>query len=384
MSLGQLDFDAHGVWQAEETTTKLLASTADVLVDDAVADVETIDHIRVALADVRSIGSIEPWRIPGNAAPLDALLNVLVSVQSEFSALKETPTVSRQIQLESVLDQLVAALKPFPLYLVQTEAAVEAKEALKAQREFLKETVEWLHRTVGDSTDSVEKLRESIGAEEAKITEQVKRLDDALNKQNDTFIDRVAEWKKESDNAAASIVETGNQHLAALIEMEGQSRNLLDATSRHTITAEYGSYAVKQERAALGWSIGAVVAAIGGFMYLATVLAGIHSASVPETIVKATVSSLVVLGAGFMSHESSGHRKEARDARRTQLDLNALDPFLTKLDEDEANDLRREFAQKIFGRPLANDKSQKPYEWLLDVTRRRKSGMEKEHADAAA
>jgi gas vesicle protein len=380
MSLSQGDFDAHGVWQAEKTTTKLLASTADALTEDAVDDVETIDRIRVALADVRSIGSIEPWRITGNTAPLDALHSVLTSLQSELAALKEAPTVSRQIQLESVLDQLVAALKPFPLYLVQTEAAVEAKEALKAQREFLKETVEWLHRTVDESTDSVEKLRETIGAEETKISEQVKRLDDALNTQNNTFTTRVEEWKEKSDGAAASIVAKGDQHLAALIEMEEQSRNLVDATSRHTITAEYGDYAKSQERAAFWWSVGAVASAIGGFVYLAIVLAGIHSASVPETIVKATVSSLVVLGAGFMSHESSGHRKEARDARRTQLDLNALDPFLTKLGEDEANDLRREFAQKIFGRPLANDKSQKPYEWILGKLQRDKKASNDDSA----
>lgn len=381
MSLSQEDFDAHGVWQAEKTTTKLLASAANDLEEDAVDDVETIDHIRIALADVRSIGSIEPWRIPGNAAPLDALLNVLASVQSELAALKEAPTVSRQIQLESVLDQLVAALKPFPLYLVQTEAAVQAKEALKAQREFLKDTVDWLHRTVGESTESVEKLREVIGAEETKISEQVKRLDDALNTQNNTFTTRVAEWKQESDKAAASIVSTGDQHLASLIEMEEKSRNLVDATSRNTITTEYGTYASKQERAAVLWSVGAVVAAVGGFIYLAFLLAGIKDATVTEVIAKATVSSLVVLGAGFMSHESSGHRKEARDARRTQLDLNALDPFLTKLDEDEANDLRREFAQKIFGRPLANDKSQKPYEWVLDAVQRRRNEPEKDDAE---
>ncbi|MET3351505.1 UNVERIFIED_ORG: hypothetical protein ABID57_003214 [Arthrobacter sp. UYEF1] len=344
MALGQEDLDNHAIWKTEETTTLLLEDTADRLMEDAVNDVETINHIRLALADVRSIGSIEPWRIPGNAAPLDALLPVLASVQAELSALKEAPKVSRQIQLESVLDQLVAALKPFPLYLVQTDAAVETKEALKAQRVFLKETVDWLHRAVGESREGVEKLRESIGVEETKINEQVKRLDDALNTQGTSFTNQVAEWKKESDNAAASIVAAGDQHVASLIELEEKSRNLVDATSRNTITAEYGTYASKQERAAVLWSVGAVVAAVGGFIYLALLLAGIKDASVTEVIAKATVSSLVVLGAGFMSHESSGHRKEARDARRTQLDLNALDPFLTKLDEEEAN---------VVGPPLA-------------------------------
>lgn len=365
MALSQSEFDTHAVWLVEERVTKLLATTADSVEEEAVADVETLDHIRVALAEVRSIGSIEPWRISGTTDSLDALQNALLYLEKELAVLKESPTASRQIHLASALDQLVGALRPFPLYLVQTEAAIEMKEALKAQRSFLRETVEWLHRAVVEDTDAVEKLRESIQVEHTKVSDQVKRLDDALNTQNNTFMTRVAEWKQESDQAATSIVARGERHLGALIELEGQSRNLVDATSRHTITAEYGDYANKQERAAFWWSAGAVLAAIGGFVYLSFVLAGIHSASAAETIAKATVSSLVVLGAGFMSRESGGHRKEARDARRTQLDLNALDPFLTKLDEDEANNLRREFAQKIFGRPLANDKHQKPYEWVL-------------------
>jgi hypothetical protein len=38
---------------------------------------------------------------------------------------------------------------------------------------------------------------------------------------------------------------------------------------------------------------------------------------------------------------------EMREGSR--LDLNALDPFLTKLDEEEANELRREVARKSSG-----------------------------------
>ncbi|TNB71600.1 hypothetical protein FHJ30_13005 [Arthrobacter sp. BB-1] len=382
MALSQEDFNNHPIWKVEETTSLLLNDTADRLTDDAVDDVETLDHLRLALADVRSIGSVDPWRITGNAAPLDALQTSLTNLQSELAELKAESTVSRKIQLESVLDQIVAALKPFPLYTVQTEAAVETKEALKAQREFLKETVEWLHRAVNESGDSVDELRTKIAGEEKKISDQVTRLDEIVNGQSSTFTDKLAEWKKDADAAGAAIVSQGDQHLASLSEMEEKSRNLVDATSRNTITTEYGTYASKQERAAVMWSIGAVLAAVGGFIYLALLLAGIHNASVTEVIAKATVSSLVVLGAGFMSHESSGHRKEARDARRTQLDLNALDPFLTKLDEDEANDLRREFAQKIFGRPLANDKNQKPYQWIMEAVQRRKNEPEKEDAEA--
>jgi hypothetical protein len=65
-----------------------------------------------------------------------------------------------------------------------------------------------------------------------------------------------------------------------------------------------------------------------------------------------------------MGREASGHRKEARDAKRTQLDLNALEPFLANMDENTAHDLREQFAKQIFGRPLANSKDHGGFAWL--------------------
>ncbi|WP_461169608.1 hypothetical protein [Arthrobacter sp. Z1-15] len=380
MALSQMDFEEHELWPLVDRVKGLLEKAANSVEDEAVQNVETLNHIRLALADVRSLFSIQSWRIPRSGS-LDALASVLLRVHEELNELVENPT-EHNPHLPMLLDELVEDLKPFPLYLVQSDAAMALEEALTSHRSFLGETVQWLHGAVADERQSVEGLQTVITAEQTKIAEQVKRLDEALNNQNNTFMSRVEEWKQASDRAAASILTRGEEQLAKLDEMEGQSRNLVDATSRHTITAEYGIYARNQERAAFWWSAGAVAAAIGGFLYLSFVLTGVHDATVSETIIKATVSSLVVLGAGFMSRESSGHRKEARDARRTQLDLNALDPFLTKLDEDEANDLRREFAQKIFGRPLANDRGQKPYEWAIEKLQRDRKTAEDDSAAA--
>ncbi|MEB7448776.1 hypothetical protein [Arthrobacter koreensis] len=361
------EFEDHELWQVEDRVKKQLEAAAGSVEGKGFENVETLDNIRLVLADVRSVRSLPSWRI-SSMAPLDALEKALTYMEEELTQLSDNATEHRP-DLPAYLGELVDALKPFPLYLVQSEAAMELEEALRGHREFLDSTVRWLDGSVSEQSEAVETLKETIAGEQTKIAEQVKRLDEALNNQNNTFMTRVGEWKKESDEAAASIVSRGEERLMKLSELEEKSRNLVDATSRHTITAEYGNYAKDQERAAFWWSAGAVTAAIGGFVYLSFVLTGIHDASVAETIIKATISSLVVLGAGFMSRESSGHRKEARDARRTQLDLNALDPFLTKLEEGEANDLRREFAQKIFGRPLANDKSRKPYEWAMEKLR---------------
>lgn len=65
-----------------------------------------------------------------------------------------------------------------------------------------------------------------------------------------------------------------------------------------------------------------------------------------------------------MGREASEHRKEARYAKRTQLDLNALEPFLANMDTDRAHDLREQFAKQIFSRPLANSKDHSGFAWL--------------------
>ena len=76
--------------------------------------------------------------------------------------------------------------------------------------------------------------------------------------------------------------------------------------------------------------------------------------SAAEAIFKSTASAAILGAAGFMGREAAGHRREARDAKRTQLDLNAMEPFLANLSPEHAETLRKDIAQRIFHRPLAN------------------------------
>lgn len=380
MALEKAEFDAHPLWDVEKRISPLLRETESALEADALGDAQVLQSIRMALADVRAIGHIELWRISSTAASMEQLYAALNEVERIVNALKASPAASLKPSLVNVLDQLVLTTNAFPLYTVRGEAASETAQALKDQRTFLDETVTDFRQDIEKARVELTSLSGEIEAKKSQIAAQVSRLDSILNEQSSTFADKLSGWKNDSDVGAASLVESGQKYLDALTEMESQSRNLVDATSRHTITAQYGDYAKRQESAASFWSLGAVVAAVGAFAYLAFLLAFVHDVSVPETVLKATISSLVVVGAGYMGHEAAGHRRESRDARRLQLDLNALDPFLTKLDEREANDLRREFAQKIFGRPLANNRTQKPYEWVLGTFRRDKTKDEESEA----
>lgn len=58
-----------------------------------------------------------------------------------------------------------------------------------------------------------------------------------------------------------------------------------------------------------------------------------------------------VAGIGlFMSRESGLHRKVARSAKQTQLNLVALEPFIINLPEDQKKQIRYETARALFAR----------------------------------
>ena len=64
-------------------------------------------------------------------------------------------------------------------------------------------------------------------------------------------------------------------------------------------------------------------------------------------------ASLIVVG-GYMAKLSLEHFRVARDAKRVQLDINALEPFIAQFDPDSQQALRSLTAMRVFGRPLTD------------------------------
>lgn len=149
-----------------------------------------------------------------------------------------------------------------------------------------------------------------------------------------------------------------------LTEYEDQANRLVESTAKGTISTEYGARAKTERRAALGWSIGAVAVALAGLWVLVQGIGNIEAMTVSQTIWKSSVTLVLLAVAGYMGSEAGAHRKEERDAKRTQLDLNAIHPFLSQMNEADAAPLRKEFAQRVFSRPLANEKSHNGFRLL--------------------
>lgn len=389
MAVLQEDFDAFGLWALCDEVRGLVERALEGVDRDEFNSLHRLSEAATAIADLRNIPA---WRFP-NTGSAEALHAQLESVKAPLLSVIENPEAPIRDQIEAHLVQISANLlsSPTPVtsphhvaelsalteqYKAGIGSAIErARKGSADAEEEVQKVVAAKDKAIATLTTQLEELKASIATEKADVSAQAARLDTALTTNNTAFTTKMTDWQTALDDGLKNAKESASQqllesagraeeHVEQLKNLEAQSRKLLEATARNSISTEYGTHAKQQNLSATIWSVCAVVLAVGGLAALFVMVNGISDVTVPEAIWKTSVSALTLAIATYMGREASGHRKEARDAKRTQLDLNALEPFLANMDEDTAHDLREQFAKQIFSRPLANSKDHSGFAWL--------------------
>lgn len=389
MAVLQEDFDAYGLWALCDEVEGLIERALESVDQSEFYALHRLSEAAAAVADLRNVPA---WRFP-NTGAAEALHAQLESAKAPLLTIIENPEASIRDQIEAHLVQISANLliSPTPVaspqYAAELSALTEkykegignaidrARQASADAEDELQKVVAAKEKAIATLTEQLEDLKSSIASEKADVSAQAARLDTALTTNNTAFTTKMADWQTTLDEglknakelASKQLLENAGRaeaHVEQLMDLETQSRKLVEATARNSISTEYGTHAQQQSRAATIWSVCAVVLAVGGLAALFVMVNGISEMTVPEAIWKTSVSALTLAIATYMGREASGHRKEARDAKRTQLDLNALEPFLANMDEETAHDLREQFAKQIFSRPLANSKDHSGFAWL--------------------
>lgn len=220
---------------------------------------------------------------------------------------------------------------------------------------------------------TVDEIKETIETQKTRLDEALNAFSEKSSAQVEAAEEKHAELRQEAEKQSSQqrqrIEEQAKAIVDQLTEYEDQASRLVESTAKGTISAEYGARANTERRAALGWSLGAVAVALAGLWVLVQGIGSIEAMTVSQTIWKSSVTLVLLAVAGYMGSEAGAHRKEERDAKRTQLDLNAIHPFLSQMNEADAAPLRKEFAQRVFSRPLANKKSHNGFRlWSLPTS----------------
>lgn len=202
-----------------------------------------------------------------------------------------------------------------------------------------------------------EKQREKIATDgeakrdaeaKAKLTEFAKKFDQLVAADQKEFLDTIETHRK---SAGAAVAELSTQ-LAEAKKIVGLIANTGMAGHYQLIADREWKWMWIMRWIAASFFLGA----IGSISWL---IVGVHSAQVDWEMVvfRFALVVVVLVPAFYFARESGRHLQREAHNRRIELELSALQPFLARLPEKDAQDIIKAKANQYFGQepPPDND-----------------------------
>lgn len=231
-----------------------------------------------------------------------------------------------------------------------------------------------------DLMERVDAASQSVEAIGGDVAEFKTTLDAGLKDLNEKSESLRKELKDEFDQAEAERDQSwgeftkakekdAKEKIQSIEEQDKAAREILAELGRLSTASGYSQWATRQGRAALAWSIGAVllfgVAAVlvigfglNGFGLIET-SEGDGQAWWVEASTRLGLTALVTYAAFYATTQSSLHRDEQLLAQEKQLVLTTMGPFLLELPEHIQLEIKADSARSMFVDGLSKKKDRK-------------------------
>lgn len=237
----------------------------------------------------------------------------------------------------------------------------ENKTAASAEVQAMRDELDQVKLGITEQTSRLEEALSTFGTQSNSELTTAKTMFDttaqdtveAVKAQGDTAL---VAFNTEREAASTSYRETADAIITKLEELRDQAANLVGVVTGTATAGHFKDVAEKEKTTADNWRKGTVVSvAFVVLIGIWTLLAAASGASFgwDRLAAKAFVSIPLAALAGYAGKQSGGHRAAERQARHSQLQLAALEPFVEALDGEQANQVRLELARHLFGPPPA-------------------------------
>lgn len=194
----------------------------------------------------------------------------------------------------------------------------------------------------------------------------------AQEERKKSFAEELEKIKKEGlsiDQKAASQSENIQLKSEQLIdtykkkfdEYEQQVVNIVGIVNTNMFSHKYKEVADDAHKRAKLWHAIAVILmfVVGAFAVYAFVITVNADTSWVKLVAKIFATTTLVTGAAYAARQASKQEKVERYARKIEMELVAIDPFISSLDEERQSMIKEELAKKIFGNADAMEISSK-------------------------
>jgi hypothetical protein len=266
------------------------------------------------------------------------------------------------------------------------EAAEQQRTAVEAEAAAAKEEIQ----------SAAAGARKSLSSLEQRIERQSARLDSIVTDYNAQFLKGQSDRTERADTvlqeevakfeSAREAAETAHQEaieqlqedaakgLAEIEQLKENAQTLVNTIGAIGTAGGYGSYADQQRRMANIWGIAAatslvILMIIGALIVWATLGDELDWTQIG---LRALVSVPVFVFFAFSARELTRHRRNEQDARRKELELAAIDPYLVLLGPEKQAEIKAQLALKMFaqaspGTPQDDEEVTPLIDRLLDL-----------------
>lgn len=252
------------------------------------------------------------------------------------------PVRGAKPQFESIASVQKAAEKAIAAIQKRVTAFNESLSATSAQLQAQNERIEQLSGTL-------EEVRNSSAAAVASIQQQFSESQSAFRNELDAL-------KKAFETEREKLVQDFSSDADAVIKQldaqKDKAAKIVQVVGNIGVTGNYQALAENENTAADRWRWITLGFFTVGILLVSAVL--LHHLFAGETsgldslVVRFALAAVVTLPALYAASESSRHRRVAEQARRTELQLASLSPFLATLPQDKQNEILEQLAPTYF------------------------------------
>jgi hypothetical protein len=238
------------------------------------------------------------------------------------------------------------------------ESAAKAIEIILGLKNSLAAEVEQLRLEVSNNRNSIQSLDETLTnqrnealAINAKIQQE---FAESETRRAASFNEKLQEFAAITEAERKATAEAANKSLENLSRTELDARRIVQVVGNIGATGNFQKIADNETGQANNWRrITVALFGLGIAVAIVTFIKFLNAEPTPEHAWSAAIRLLYAIAvtapAWYAAKESARHRTNADSARRTELELASLGPFIELMPEEKKVAIREALVEKYFG-----------------------------------
>jgi hypothetical protein len=238
------------------------------------------------------------------------------------------------------------------------ESSAKTIASIDTQKNALKAEVEQLHTEISKERSAAQQLSETLNSQKNEALAVNARMQqefaEAEIRRTEAFNQKLAEINAAAKLAREKFSTTAKLSLDALSKNEEDAKRIVQVVGNIGTTANFQKIAKDEADQANLWRwITVGLFAVGICVAVFTFFKFLDAEPTPEHAWTAAIRLLYAIAvaapAWYAAKESARHRTNSDSAKRTELELASLGPFIELMPDDKKISIREGLVQKYFG-----------------------------------